>query len=145
MGSHVVSYKGKKGVSFMVWAPNAKCVYLSGEFNNWSIDSHPMTNLYHSGVWGIFIDNLSEGEKYKYNVIGCDGISRLKSDPYATFSELRPNTASVVYDIGNYEWSDNKWQECKSKKICDNEPMNIYEVNLGSWKRKWDMKNYMRC
>ena len=138
MGSHVVSYKGKKGVSFMVWAPNAKCVYLSGEFNNWSIDSHPMTNLYHSGVWGIFIDNLSEGEKYKYNVIGCDGISRLKSDPYATFSELRPNTASVVYDIGNYEWSDNKWQECKSKKICDNEPMNIYEVNLGSWKRKWD-------
>ena len=51
---------------------------------------------------------------------------------------LRPNTASVVYDIGNYEWSDNKWQECKSKKICDNEPMNIYEVNLGSWKRKWD-------
>ena len=65
MGSHVVSYKGKKGVSFMVWAPNAKCVYLSGEFNNWSIDSHPMTNLYHSGVWGIFIDNLSEGEKYK--------------------------------------------------------------------------------
>ena len=138
MGSHVVSYKGKKGVSFMVWAPNAKCVYLSGEFNNWSIDSHPMTNLYHSGVWGIFIDNLSEGEKYKYNVIGCDGISRLKSDPYATFSELRPNTASVVYDIGNYEWSDNKWQECKSKKICYNEPMNIYEVNLGSWKRKWD-------
>ncbi|MGL5330410.1 MAG: 1,4-alpha-glucan branching protein GlgB [Peptostreptococcaceae bacterium] len=138
MGSHLASYKRKKGVSFTVWAPNAKSVYLSGEFNDWSKDSHPMVNLYNSGVWSIFIEGLSEGTLYKYNVVGSDGVSRLKSDPYATFSELRPNTASVVYDMKGHRWLDRKWQNQKNKKNYDDEPMNIYEVNLSSWKRKWD-------
>ena len=138
MGSHLATYEGKNGVSFMVWAPNAKNVYVCGEFNEWNLESNPMINLNNSGIWSVFIEGLKEGEAYKYNVVGCDGISRLKSDPYATFSELRPNTASIVYNLEGYEWSDHKWQEKKAKKAFDKEPMNIYEVNLGSWKRKWD-------
>ncbi len=138
MGSHVVTHEESKGVSFMVWAPNAKEVYVTGEFNDWNWGSHPMENLYGSGIWSLFIEGLSDGAVYKYNVVGCDGISRLKSDPYATHSELRPNNASVVCTLERYRWKDKQWQEEKALRATDNEPMNIYEVNLASWKRKWD-------
>lgn len=94
--------------------------------------------MYDSGIWSIFTTDLEEGDIYKYNVIGCDNVSRLKSDPYGTFSELRPKTASIVYEGKNYDWKDEKYFEEKNKKALNNEPMNIYEVHLGSWKRKWD-------
>lgn len=109
-----------------------------GDFNNWNETSHSLINMYDSGIWSIFTTELGEGEIYKYNVVGCDGVSRLKSDPYATFSELRPKTASVVYEGIDYKWKDEKYLEKKNKIILNNEPMNIYEVHLGSWKRKWD-------
>lgn len=109
-----------------------------GDFNNWNETSHSLINMYDSGIWSIFTTELEEGEIYKYNVVGCDGVSRLKSDPYATFSELRPKTASVVYEGIDYKWKDEKYLEKKNKIILNNEPMNIYEVHLGSWKRKWD-------
>lgn len=133
-----MEYKGEVGKSFAVWAPNAKAVYLVGDFNNWNETSHSLTNMYDSGIWSIFTTDLGEGEIYKYNVVGCDGVSRLKSDPYGTFSELRPKTASVVYEGIDYKWKDKKYLEKKNKIITNNEPMNIYEVHLGSWKRKWD-------
>ena len=133
-----MEYKGEVGNSFAVWAPNAKAVYLVGDFNNWNETSHSLTNMYDSGIWSIFTTDLGEGEIYKYNVVGCDGVSRLKSDPYGTFSELRPKTASVVYEGIDYKWKDKKYLEKKNKIITNNEPMNIYEVHLGSWKRKWD-------
>lgn len=94
--------------------------------------------MYDSGIWSIFTTDLEEGDIYKYNVVGCDNVSRLKSDPYGTFSELRPKTASIVYEGKNYDWKDEKYFEDKNKKTLNNEPMNIYEVHLGSWKRKWD-------
>ena len=97
-----------------------------------------MENVQNSGVWSIFTTELEEGDIYKYNVIGCDGVSRLKSDPYGTFSELRPKTASIVYEGIEYKWKDEKYLEKKNTKAFNNEPMNIYEVHLGSWKRKWD-------
>ena len=78
MGSHITTYEKNKGVSFTVWAPNAKEVYLVGEFNNWNNKSHPMNNINNSGIWNIFIKDVIIGEAYKYNVIGCDNISRLK-------------------------------------------------------------------
>lgn len=109
-----------------------------GDFNNWNETSHSLINMYDSGIWSIFTTELEEGEIYKFNVVGCDGVSRLKSDPYATFSELRPKTASVVYEGIDYKWKDEKYLEKKNKIILNNEPMNIYEVHLGSWKRKWD-------
>ncbi len=138
MGSHITTYEKNKGVSFTVWAPNAKEVYLVGEFNNWNNKSHPMNNINNSGIWNIFIKDVIIGQAYKYNVIGCDNISRLKSDPYANYSQKRPETASIVYEDLNYKWKDSKWQKSKKDNNPNNKPLNIYEVNLGSWKRKWD-------
>ena len=138
LGNHKAEHKGKKGISFAVWAPKAKGVYLVGDFNGWNETSHPLENIDNSGIWSIFTTELSEGDTYKYNVIGCDGISRLKSDPYGVYSELRPNTASIVYEAKDYDWKDKDYILSKEKKTFNNEPMNIYEVHLGSWKRKWD-------
>ena len=138
MGSHITTYEKSKGISFTVWAPNAKNVYLVGEFNDWDKTSHPMNNINNSGIWSIFIKDVIIGQAYKYNVVGCDNISRLKSDPYANYSQKRPETASIVYEDLNYKWKDSKWQINKKDKNPNNQPLNIYEVNLGSWKRKWD-------
>ena len=138
LGSHKSRYKGKIGICFNVWAPNAKNVYLVGDFNDWNKEVYPMENIEGSGIWTIFLTNAKQGQAYKYNVIGCDGVSRMKSDPYAVFSEKRPNTASIIYTNDNYKWNDRKWQREKQKIVHDNSPMNIYEVHLGSWKRKWD-------
>ena len=138
MGNHVAVHNNEKGISFVVWAPNAKSVYLVGSFNNWDRYSHPMENIDGSGVWGIFIPGIKEGVEYKYNVVGCDGIERLKCDPYATYSQKRPDTASIVYSHDDYKWADKRWLNKRAKKNYNSEPINIYEVHLGSWKRKWD-------
>ena len=92
----------------MVWAPNAKEVQLVGDFNNWDGTSHKLENVNNSGIWSIFTTDLSQGDIYKYNVGGCDGVSRLKSDPYGTFAELRPQTASKVFELGEFKWNDKK-------------------------------------
>ncbi|MFR1811845.1 MAG: 1,4-alpha-glucan branching protein GlgB [Terrisporobacter sp.] len=138
LGNHKVKHNGKNGISFSVWAPKASAVYLVGDFNEWNETSHPLKNIDNSGIWSIFTNELKEGDVYKYNVVGCDGVSRLKSDPYGTFSELRPKTASIVYESKNYKWKDKKYLDKKKNKISNQEPMNIYEAHLGSWKRKWD-------
>ena len=138
LGNHKAEYKGEAGQSFAVWAPKAKAVYLVGDFNDWNEKSHPLDNIYNSGIWSIFTTELKEGDVYKYNVVGCDGVSRLKSDPYGRFAELRPKTASIVYEEKDYKWKDKKYLKEKNKKKFSNEPVNIYEVHLGSWKRKWD-------
>ena len=138
LGSHKSRYKGKIGICFNVWAPNAKNVYLVGDFNDWNKEAYAMKNIEGSGIWTIFLTNAKQGQAYKYNVIGCDGVSRMKSDPYGVFSEKRPNTASIKYTNENYKWNDRKWQREKQKIVHDENPMNIYEVHLGSWKRKWD-------
>lgn len=138
MGSHIATYKGKKGICFNLWAPNAKKVYLVGDFNDWNKESHLMENINNSGIWSIFLADVIIGQSYKYNVIGCDGTSRMKSDPYAVYSQKRPETASIVYNHDNYKWKDKEWLKDRENKKYDNEPMNIYEVHLSSWKRKWD-------
>ena len=97
-----------------------------------------MSNIDNSGIWCVFTTEISEEDNYKYNVVGCDGISRLKSDPYATFSQLRPKTASKVYDFRDYKWDDKDYFKNKNQNISTKIPMNIYEIHLGSWKRKWD-------
>ncbi|MEG0842890.1 MAG: 1,4-alpha-glucan branching protein GlgB [Romboutsia sp.] len=138
MGSHTSKYKGEIGTSFTVWAPKAKSIHLVGDFNNWGKTSHSMININDSGIWSIFTTDIKEGERYKYNILGIDNIERMKSDPYAICSELRPNTASIVYNDYEYKWTDETWQCEKINKTHDREPINIYEVHLGSWKRKWD-------
>lgn len=138
MGAHRVKLKGIEGMTFTLWAPNAKEVFLVGDFNNWNKNSHPMINIDDSGIWNIFIPKNMDKEIYKYNVVSKSGKNKLKSDPYAFLSEKRPGTASVVYDIDDYKWNDKQWIERKNKVSYIDEPMNIYEVHLGSWKRKWD-------
>ena len=136
LGNHKAEHKGKEGIAFSVWAPNAKAVYLVGDFNNWDETSHALERFENSGIWTTFTTELKEGDNYKYNVIGYDGVSRFKSDPYGTYSELRPNTASIVYESSDYKWNDKNYLDEKNKKDLNREPINIYEVHLGSWKRK---------
>ncbi|MFR9069028.1 MAG: 1,4-alpha-glucan branching protein GlgB [Paraclostridium sp.] len=138
MGAHKVEKEGITGIVFSVWAPNAKKVSLVGEFNNWDESLNVMNNIEDSGIWNIFIPNMEYGENYKFYTESKSGKSKLKSDPYAFFSEKRPNTASIVYDLKSYTWNDDIWIEKKEKYSYIDKPMNIYEVHLGSWKRKWD-------
>ncbi len=138
MGAHKVEKEGIKGIVFSVWAPNAKKVSLVGAFNNWDESLNVMNKIEDSGIWNIFIPNMEYGENYKFYIESKSGKSKLKSDPYAFFSEKRPNTASIVYDLKSYTWNDDIWIEKKEKYSYIDKPMNIYEVHLGSWKRKWD-------
>ncbi len=117
------------GVQFAIWAPNATGVSLIADFNHWNGRLCPMRSMGVSGIWELFIPGLVQGEKYKFEIRTKEGYLRVKSDPVAFFSELRPLTASVVYDVNAYPWGDGKW-----KKPSLTGPINIYEVHLGSWK-----------
>lgn len=137
LGAHPCQEKGISGVRFSLWAPNAREVRLVGNFNHWQGHYHSMSKVLNSGVWSIFIPQLGEGQLYKYEIYTHDGEVLLKSDPYAFYSEKRPETASIVYSLEGYEWQDHKWQKKKSEPFYDR-PMSIFEVHLGSWKRKAD-------
>ena len=135
LGAHCVSVNGVEGVSFAIWAPNAVRVSVVGNFNNWHGLRHPMRQLYESGIWELFVPGLSQGDMYKFEIKSQDGQIRLKTDPYGNFNELRPGSASLVYNLDNYQWKDDKWLKSRSKKNPVNGPINIYEVHAGSWKR----------
>ncbi|MCK5297073.1 MAG: 1,4-alpha-glucan branching enzyme, partial [Alphaproteobacteria bacterium] len=136
LGAHLTEIDGVKGVSFAVWAPNAKRVSVVGGYNNWDGRVHPMRLRVGCGIWEIFIPNIGEGELYKYEIKGEDGKLRaLKSDPFAYYSEKRPSTASVVYNLDRYEWKDNDWIEERQRINRFDAPISIYEVHLGSWRR----------
>ena len=137
LGCHLKKEKGKWGAEFKVWAPNAKDVSVVGNFNDWDGSKHRMFfNGYH-GVWSIFIPNIKEGDIYKYEITSQDGRVFLKSDPFAFYSELRPGTASIVKDVTRpYSWEDDDWLEKRSNWNPFESPMNIYEIHLGSWRRK---------
>lgn len=135
LGAHLETRDGQAGTRFGVWAPNALCVSVAGNFNNWNSSGHPMNQIENSGIWELFIPGVSEYEIYKYAVTTSQGKVVLKSDPYAFYSELRPNNASVVYNLKGYEWKDQSWQEEKRKHSLKNKPLSIYEVHMGSWRR----------
>ncbi len=136
MGAHPMTIKGVEGVYFSVWAPCAMRVSVVGDFNLWDGRRHPMRLLGESGIFELFIPGLKPGQIYKYEVKTKAGDPMLKADPYANYAELRPNTASVVWDIGNYQWQDKEWMDKRAAKEQLTGPMAIYEVHLGSWKRK---------
>jgi 1,4-alpha-glucan branching enzyme len=135
LGAHVMTVDGAPGVHFAVWAPTARRVSVVGDFNAWDGRWHPMRALGSSGVWELFIPGLIGGEKYKIEIKTQDGQLRLKSDPMAFAFELRPKTASVVYDLDIYRWNDNEWIKARAERNPHEEPVNIYEVHLGSWRR----------
>lgn len=136
MGAHVIEFEGKKGVQFTVWAPNAQSVFIAGDFNDWGYgEMFPQGS---TGIWTGFVEGIGEDTIYKYRIRRHDGFEFLKADPYAFYSELRPKTASVVKDLTGFKWDDSTWRAKNKRKNLDANPMNIYEVHLGSWKRHWD-------
>ena len=136
LGAHVVELNGVRGVSFAVWAPNAKRVSVVGNFNNWDGRTTVMRNHPSCGIWDIFIPGIGQGEIYKYEIKTRENYILVKSDPLAFYSEKRPHTASIVYDITNYQWSDEGWINYRQEANSFDKPMSIYEVHLGSWRRK---------
>ena len=138
LGAHPRVVDGEAGVSFAVWAPNARGVSLIGDFNHWSRRSHPLRSLGPTGVWELFVPGLAPGERYKYAIRGADGVEQEKADPFAFASELRPRTASVVADIHGHAWGDAAWLAERREATPHRRPMSIYEVHLGSWRRHAD-------
>ena len=136
LGGHLMEEHGVKGARFAVWAPNAKRVSVVGDFNGWDGRKHPMERMPQSGIWALFIPGLKEGDLYKYEIETREGKLLLKADPFGFWMEKKPNTASRLCDLKSYRWQDQKWQEAKAKRNHFQEPMLIYEVHLGSWRRK---------
>lgn len=138
LGSHLMEINGVKGVAFAVWAPNAKRVSVIGSFNNWDGRIDVMRKHINCGVWDIFIPGLVEGEYYKFEIKTQADNILTKSDPLGTFAEVRPKTASIVFDINHYNWNDGEWLKYRENSNAYDKPMSIYEVHLGSWRRKGD-------
>ena len=141
MGAHPMTVDGVEGVLFAVWAPNADRVSVVGNFNNWDGRRHPMRKLDYSGIYELFIPGKLVGEIYKYEIKAKSGQVFMKSDPYAFSSEVRPANASRIVDI-SYKWKDTAWMEKRETKDTDAQPMAIYEMHLGSWKRPIDGREF---
>ena len=135
LGSHKVKIDGVDGWRFAVWAPKAVSVRVVGDFNDWNGYDKMLERIETSGVWYGFFTDIEEGMLYKYAIEAENGETYYKADPYAVKSELRPGTASVTKDISNnYKWGDKAWISARSKNSTLTEPMNIYEIHIGSWK-----------
>ena len=134
LGAHPDQRDGMSGYTFRVWAPTARSVAVMGNFNRWDPESHPM-ELISSGIWERFIPGLDRYEIYKYAIHTQDGRMLAKADPYAFHAETRPGTASKLYDLSGYTWGDQAWLSHRKSHPVYQQPLNIYEVHLGSWRR----------
>jgi 1,4-alpha-glucan branching enzyme len=135
-GAHLQTLGDATGVYFAVWAPNAQRVSVVGDFNNWDGRMNPMRKLLSAGVWELFLPGIKQGAHYKFEIRTQTGAVLLKSDPFAFFNQHGKSTASLVYDLERYSWSDAEWMEARQKKDWPQSPISIYEVHLGSWRRK---------
>lgn len=134
LGCHHVKLRRKSSHRFALWAPHAKSVSVVGDFNEWDSTRHLMEQIAETGIWQIHIDDLSDGMIYKYQITTPQGTTQLKSDPFAFYSEVRPNTASRILDISNYKWSDSAYLKKRKGLKFEERPISIYEMHLGSWK-----------
>ncbi len=137
LGAHVRRYPGQMGevvgTSFAVWAPHARGIRLVGDFNHWDGGAHPMRSLGSTGVWELFVPDVGDGTRYKFEVTGSDGVRRLKADPMAQAAEIPPSSASVVTE-STYTWGDDAWIAARAATNPHTGPMSTYEVHLGSWR-----------
>ena len=133
-GAHLVNWDGRDGVVFRVWAPNALSVAVVGNFNNWDKNSHYMYKI-GDGEWELFIEGIKEFDTYKYCIETPWFEKIMKSDPFAFHAESRPDNASKVFDIDKYNWTDDEWYSRCKESNSQNEPMNIYEIHIGSWRK----------
>ncbi|MGB5951133.1 MAG: 1,4-alpha-glucan branching enzyme, partial [Ornithinimicrobium sp.] len=138
LGAHVRAYDGPMGevvgTSFAVWAPNARCVNLIGDFNSWDNSSLPMRMLASSGIWELFVPHAGVGSRYKFDITGPDGTRTAKADPMARASEEAPASASIVTE-STHEWGDQDWVQQRDDTSVVSAPMSVYEVHLGSWRQ----------
>ena len=142
LGAHVMKINRISGVHFAVWAPNAVRVSVVGDFNQWDGRCHPMKLFGSSGIWALFIPKMCEKELYKYEIRSRNGDVFLKADPYAFYSEVRPNTSSIVYHVDKkYRWHDKEWMTKRKHTKIWEQPVAIYEVHVGSWQRVLAEKN----
>jgi 1,4-alpha-glucan branching enzyme len=134
-GNKQIEVLGVQGTYFSVWAPNATAVFVTGNFNDWNNEAHPLkVRLEASGIWEGFIPNVGQGEVYKYHIHGYKGLKLDKGDPYAHYWELRPETASITWQTA-YQWKDQQWMEDRKIKNRTDQPYSVYEVHLASWMR----------
>jgi len=139
LGAHLIEHEGASGVHFAVWAPNAKRVSVVGDFNDWDGRRHSMRHRVDTGIWEVFVPDIDAGRPYKFEIIGAQGVRLpLKADPFAFRSELRPATASVTMDRLSHEWGDETHREFWRTAVARREPVSIYEVHAGSWRRRAD-------
>ncbi len=136
LGAHVLQHEGVAGAHFAVWAPNARRVSLIGDFNAWDGRRHVMRRRGATGVWEIFVPGLGDGAIYKYEILGAHGERMEKADPVGFGAQHPPQTASMVRDITGYGWSDKGWMDARAGTQRVDQPISIYEVHLGSWRRK---------
>ena len=140
-GTHVHTIGDASGVYFSVWAPNAQRVSVVGDFNGWDGRVNPMRKLVGSGVWELFLTGIKQGAHYKFEIRTQTGALLLKSDPFAFFNQHGKSTASLVYDLERYTWNDGAWMESRRTRNWPRSPISIYEVHLGSWRRKAEEGN----
>ena len=138
LGAHRFVHEGEEGIRFSLWAPGARQVRVAGDFNNWRGQIHPLSRLKNSGVWAAFVPEARQGDLYKFEIHTEDGRVFLKADPYAFASESRPATASRVSPLKEYPWNDGEWQARQGAEPCYNQPLLVYEVHAGSWRRRGD-------
>jgi 1,4-alpha-glucan branching enzyme len=134
LGAHPTHHQGVFGTAFVVWAPNAEGVSVVGDFNGWDGRLNPMRSMGPSGLWELFVPDVNEGARYKYEIHPLDGAPFLKADPMAFRTEVPPLTASVVHQLHHYRWADSAWLEQRQSTNRSLRPMSIYEVHVGSWR-----------
>jgi 1,4-alpha-glucan branching enzyme len=135
LGAHLCTVGGVTGCTFAVWAPNARRVSIVGDFNGWDGRVNPMRKLLSGGVWEIFLPGIAEGVHYKFEVLSQHGGVQLKSDPLAFYNQHGLKTSSLVFDLARYRWNDDEWMRRRAARNWQHQPVSIYEVHLGSWRR----------
>jgi 1,4-alpha-glucan branching enzyme len=141
LGAHFVTFKKQEGIYFAVWAPNARAVSVIGNFNYWNGDGNKLSPRWdESGIWEGFFPGIGKGEVYKYAIHSNTGEYLEKADPFAFYAEIAPNTASITWDH-DYKWNDKLWLNERKKQIGKTKPYSVYEVHIGSWKRKFEDGN----
>lgn len=144
LGAQLREVDGVRGTAFAVWAPNARGVSVIGEFNGWKGATHPMRRLSDGGIWELFLPGVREGAKYKFEVRPMSGPWRVKTDPLGLQMEQQPGNASIVTARDSYRWNDDAWLEARATRNPVREPMLVYEVHLGSWRRVAEENNRSR-
>ena len=141
MGAHLKTVDGVEGTLFTVWAPNAMRVSVVGNFNNWDGRIHQMNKVYNVGIFELFVPGVKEGDMYKFEIKTQWGAILMKTDPFGNYQQKRPETASIVTDLTKFVWTDDAWMEKRRKTNLDTQPVAIYEMHPGSWKRKGENRD----